>query len=175
VISTKQLTREEIAQVWDVDRSEFIENLYRLQGGRLVPESHNFDVPGWPPGEAEKYTPILLDCFDHGGWFEGAFDDGRLVAAAVLESRFIGKRRDQLQLPFLHVSRPYRNRGLGAKLFRLAIAAARERGAARLYVSATPSENTVNFYMRLGCVLAAEPDPELLALEPEDIHLELEI
>jgi hypothetical protein len=28
----------------------------------LRPE--HFDAQGWPPGEAEKYTPILLDCFD---------------------------------------------------------------------------------------------------------------
>jgi hypothetical protein len=41
-----------------------------------------------------------------------------------------------------------------------------------MYISATPSENTVNFYMRLGCEIASEPDPELLAREPEDIHLE---
>jgi hypothetical protein len=26
--------------------------------------------------------------------------------------------------------------------------------------------------MKLGCVLATEIDPELFALEPEDIHLE---
>jgi hypothetical protein len=42
-----------------------------------------------------------------------------------------------------------------------------------MYISATPSEHTVNFYLALGCQLAAEPDSELLELEPEDIHLEL--
>jgi hypothetical protein len=60
---------------------------------------------------------------------------------------------------------------LGKRLFDLARAVARERGARQLYISATPSENTVNFYLRLGCQVAEEPDPELLALEPEDIHL----
>ncbi len=30
----------------------------------------------------------------------------------------------------------------------------------------------VNFYLRLGCTVAAEPDPELFELEAEDIHLE---
>ena len=52
-----------------------------------------------------------------------------------------------------------------------AAAIARERGARLLYVSATPTENTVNFYLRRGCILATPPDPELLALEPDDIHL----
>ena len=88
----------------------------------------------------------------------------------MLESQFIGKHGDQLQLKFLHISRPYRGQGWGQRLFGLAKAEAVERGAKSLYVSATPSEHTVDFYQRLGCTLAAEPDPALLELEPEDIH-----
>jgi hypothetical protein len=55
------------------------------------------------------------------------------------------------------------------------MATAPERGAHRLYISATPSENTVNFYVRLGCTVAKEPDSDLSELEPEDIHLEFEV
>jgi hypothetical protein len=44
-----------------------------------------------------------------------------------------------------------------------------------MYISATPSENTVNFYQYLGCVLTEEVDAELFELEPEDIHLEYRI
>jgi predicted N-acetyltransferase YhbS len=174
-ITYRKILREEISQVWDIDRSEVIKNVYHLEDRTLVVRPQYEEVLGWPPGEAEKYTPILLDCFDSGGWFYGVFDEGRLIGAAVLESRFIGGRNAQLQLKFLHVSRSYRGRGLGAKLFELAKMAARERGATRLYISATPSENTVNFYMRLGCAVVGEPDPELFALEPEDIHLEFEV
>jgi predicted N-acetyltransferase YhbS len=172
VISSRKLLREEIEQVWNIDRSEVIDNIYRFENGTLVLSPHHFDVPGWPPGEAEKYTPILLDCFDRGGWFHGAFEDAELVGVVVLDSKRIGKDKDQLQLKFLHVSNSYRNSGLGTQLFELAKATARERGARRLYISATPSENTVNFYLRLGCAVAEEPDPELFELEPEDIHLE---
>ncbi|MDN7425526.1 hypothetical protein QZM72_04135 [Burkholderia sp. AU45388] len=49
---------------------------------------------------------------------------------------------------------------------------ARAMGAARLYVSATPSRRTIDFYLRLGFTVNPSPDPELYALEPEDIHLE---
>ena len=172
MISGRKLLREEIERVWNIDRSEVIDNFYRLEYGTLVLSPQHIDVPGWPPGEAEKYTPILLDCFDRGGWFHGAFEGTELVGAVVLENKPIGKQKDQLQLKFLHVSRSYRNSGLGTQLFKRAKAAARERGARRLYISATPSENTVNFYLRFGCAVAAEPDPELFELEPEDIHLE---
>src|SRR5271170_1050532 len=100
VISGRKLLREEIEQVWNIDRSEVIDNLYRFENGTLMLSPQHIDVPGWPPGEAEKYTPILLDCFDRSGWFEGA----ELVGVVVLDSKLIGKDKDQLQLKFLHVS-----------------------------------------------------------------------
>ena len=172
MISSRTLLREEIEHVWNIDRSERIDNLYRFENGTLVLRPLNVDVLGWPPGQAEKTTPILLDCFDRGGWFYGAFEGGELVGVVVLDNKRIGKYKDQLQLTFLHVNRSYRQKGLGTRLFELAKATARRRGAKRLYISATPSENTVNFYLRLGCTVAAEPDQELFELEPEDIHLE---
>lgn len=181
MISTRTLLRKEIEHFWNIDRSEKIDNIYRFENGTLVLRPHSLDpilrdwegeVPGWPPGAAEKITPILLDCFDRGGWFFGAFESGELVGVVVLDSKRIGKYKDQLQLLFLHVSRSYRQKGLGTQLFELAKATARRRGANGLYISATPSENTVNFYLRLGCAVAAEPDQELFDLEPEDIHLE---
>ena len=96
----------------------------------------------------------------------------RIVALAVLESRPIGTRGDALQLKFLHVSHAHRSQGHGRRLFDLAAREATRRGAKRVYVSATPSQNTIDFYLRRGCTVTAEPDPALLALEPEDIHLE---
>jgi GNAT superfamily N-acetyltransferase len=152
-----------------------IENIYRLENGALVLQPHHFDARGWPPGEAENYTPILIECFDRGGWFHGLFEGDAIVGVAVLDSKRIGKRGDRLQLQFLHVSNAYRKRGLGARLFEMARGIAHERGAKRMYISATPSENTIHFYMRLGCEIASEPDPELLAREPEDIHLECDV
>jgi len=175
VITGRDLLREEIEQVWNIDRSEVLDNVYHLENGALVLKPQHIDVRGWPPGEAEKYTPILLDCFDRGGWFHGLFDQAELVGVVVVDNKRIGKRKDRLQLEFLHVSSAYRNRGLGAQLFELAKVTARERGARRLYISATPSEHTINFYSRLGCEIAREPDPELLELEPEDIHLECDV
>jgi len=77
-----------------------------------------------------------------------------------------------LQLKFLHVSHNIRKQGLGRRLFFTAAEQARGMGAAKMYISSTPSENTVHFYQYLGCRLAEEVDAELFELEPEDIHLE---
>jgi predicted N-acetyltransferase YhbS len=168
----RDLTRDEIPLVWTIDRREVIERIYRLKDGTLIAESHRFDVQGWPPGEAEKYTPLLQACFDRGGVFRAMFDGDRLVGVAALDSSWLGPQRDLLQLEFLHVSHAYRGQGIGVRLFEEAATIARQRGARGLYVSATPSEHTVHFYQRRGCVVTPTPDPELLALEPEDIHFE---
>ncbi len=172
----RELERSELGDIWSIDRAELVERIYVREGDRIVLRTQRFDVKGWPPGEAEHYGPILLDCFERGGTFYGAFDAAEtLVGVAVLESRFIGRARDQLQLKFLHVSRGARGTGVGRTLFERAVERARELGARRLYVSATPSENTIDFYRRRGCRLAEEVDAELFALEPEDLHLELAI
>lgn len=171
----RELQRHEIGDLWSIDRSEVIERLYACRGGKLVLRSERHDVKGWPPGEPERYGPILLDCFDRGGTCRGAFQGDRLVGAFVLESRFIGRNRDRLQLKFLHVSRPQRGSGLGGALFDMAVARARDLGARGLYISATPSEHTVDFYLRRGCRVTDDVDAELFELEPEDIHLQLDI
>lgn len=166
------LGRDEIPLIWQIDRREIIQNIYHLRDGKLVLVPEYFDMQGWPPGEAEQYTPILLDCFDRGGTFWGAFEDEKIIGTAILESRLIGKNHDTMQLKFLHVSREQRKQGLGSRLFHLVVEKAKSLGAGKLYISATPSENTIKYYFGLGCILTNEIDPDLFALEPEDIHLE---
>jgi len=175
VIDERELQRDEVGLVWSIDRSEVIDHVYYYEKKGLVLKPEHYDLHSWPPGEAEHYTPILLDCFDRGGWFYGLFDNDQLIGIAILESKFIGSKKDQLQLKFLHVSQTYRGQGLGKRLFELARDKAKEKGAQRLYISATPSEHTINFYRSLGCTVTQELDSELFKLEPEDIHLECKV
>lgn len=166
----RPLERAEIPQVWTIDRDEQIDGLYTLHDGELQLEPVQIEVNGWPLGEAEKYTPLLLACYDRGGSFTGAFDGASLAGVAAVDTVWRGPRSDLLQLEFLHVGRAYRGQGLGRRLFAHAQAIAREQGARGLYISATPSRHTIDFYRSLGCQVTATPDPELFALEPEDIH-----
>jgi predicted N-acetyltransferase YhbS len=171
----RQLERHEIERIWTIDRREFIENIFRLEDGRLRLHPHNFDVPGWQPSTVQETTALLYECYGRGAEFHAAFDGAVLAGVAVLDTIWRGAQGDLLQLEFLHVSRDYRTQGLGTHLFDQARTAARTRGARGLYISATPSENTIRFYQGRGAVLIGEPDPELYAREPEDIHLECAI
>lgn len=165
------LRRDEVELIWTIDRSEIHHRTYELRGGRLVRTPNYFEIPGWRPDAVEKETPVLLDCFDRGGTFLGVFDAEALIGLCVLESARVGRGSDQIQMAYLYVSRAYRGRGVGMQLFEAGVSFARESGANALYVSATPTENTVDFYLNRGCILASAPDPRLLALEPDDIHL----
>ena len=175
MLEPRALMRHEIKNIWQIDRSEMVEAVYHLVDGSLVLRAERHEATGWAPGKPETDTPILEGCFDRGGWFYGVFDDRKPIGVVVLDSRFIGSRKDQLQLSFLHVSNRYRDGGIGKQLFMAAAAEARRRRAKSLYISATPSEHTINFYLGLGCTVTATPEPELFELEPEDIHLEYDL
>jgi len=167
----RTLTRDEIALIWTIDRREVIERSHYVEDGELRARPVYFDVKGWPP-DSLAMTPELYECFDRGGVFHAAFDDDRLVGLAVLDTVWLGPRGDLLELKFMHVSRDYRAQGLGGQLFEQARSSARDRDARGLYISATPSENTIRFYFGQGSTLLSTPDPKLFEREPEDIHLE---
>ena len=167
----RELTESDLPLLALIDRSELVEECYRVENGELVRYPVHFDMLGWPEGEAEENARVLEKCWRSCGWLHGLFDGETLVAAVVVDNQVIHNQGLKMrQLKFLHISRDWRGQGLGGRLFALACEHGREVGAEALYVSATESRNTVEFYQRQGCRLLVQPDPELFALEPHDIH-----
>lgn len=78
-MNIRLLQRAEIPLIWQIDRREIVQNIYVLQDRKLVLKPDYFDIQGWPSDEEELYTSILLDCYDRGGTFWGAFENDRLV------------------------------------------------------------------------------------------------
>lgn len=171
----KSINRRTIEWFLEIDRSEIIDFVYYFKNGKLELEKEHWDVPGWNSLEFPKLLDLLYLVYDRGGFFWGAFENNKLIGSSVLDCKFIGSSFDQLQLVFLHVSKPYRKKGIGKTLLNLAIQKAKNLGAKKLYISATPSRNTVEFYLNQGCLLVNEINKELFEKESEDIHLELPI
>jgi predicted N-acetyltransferase YhbS len=169
----RALRRTEIEKVRNIDRREIVEEIYYLEDEQLTLKNEFHNIKGWNPSELEKCIEHLYDVYDRNGTLLGAFDGNKLIAVSALESKFIGKKRDQLQLYFLHVDTHYRRMGIGEKLLGKAMVKAKKLGAKKLYISATPSKNTIDFYIHMGCKLASEVNPKLYKLEPRDIHLQL--
>lgn len=174
-VKYRKLERVEINKVGQIDRTETIEHIYCLRDGALVLEKEHWDVPEWSEAAKQERIANLQTMFDKGATFFGAFDEDVLVGMSVLDHNFVKTGEERLNLEGLWGSDKYRGKGIGKMLFQLAGQEARLRGAKALYVSATPSENTVRFYTRLGCRLTELIDPHLFEREPEDIHLELDL
>jgi ribosomal protein S18 acetylase RimI-like enzyme len=174
-IAYRQLSREEINKLNQIDRTEIIDDVYYMRDGAYVLEKEHHDVPDWSEDDKQRRIEALQEIFDQGATFYGAFDGNNLVGMSVLDHNPVRSGEKRLNLEGLWVSHPYRGSGIGKKLFQLAAEEARERKAKAMYVSATPSKNTVHFYQRLGCHRAEPVDEYLYNKEPEDIHLALKL
>ena len=171
----RRLSREEIKKFIQIDRTEIIESIYYQREDGLVLEKKYYSVPDWRVSEKLSRIKDLQQDFDDGATFFGALDGDNFVGMSVLDHNTVRSGDRGLNLEGLWVSHQYRRKGIGKKLFQLAVKEARKRNAKVLYVSATPSENTVNFYKSLGCRRAEPVDEYLFKKEPEDIHLELNL
>lgn len=87
----------------------------------------------------------------------------------------MGGKNTVMTLDMLYVSAEYRGRGIGRRLTEMVASQARALGATTRYISATPTRRTVDAYLRMGANVLRSPDPEMLAREPDDIHLVLSL
>ena len=170
-IELRTLRGPELARLGEIDRSEHITATYRFAGRSLIRRDEDIHATAWQGGSGEHSLMSTIrfcqDHLEHGGTALGAFADDGMVGIGIVSFEVAPATA---QLAFLHVTRKLRRTGLGRKLTRKLCALAAERGAQRLYVSATPSESAVSFYLSEG-FKPTEPIPHLFELEPEDIHM----
>jgi N-acetylglutamate synthase-like GNAT family acetyltransferase len=173
MITIRQLDPSEIGRIAEIDRSEHVTTGYVYEDGKLRAKRVDWRVPRWrlegKEFSVQAHIQTITIVLENGGVMLGAFNEqGVLVGFAVLRHHLAD---DMAQLDALFVSREYRRQGIATRLTARVARLARESGASKLYVSATPSESAVGFYMSQGFCLADEVHEELYALEPEDIHL----
>lgn len=173
-VEIRPLTRSDLVRIADIDRTETIEVLYEQRGTELVGRRGTWISQPWSTdGDGEHSVAANVReverYLDGGGVALGAFVAERMVAIGVVVPQL---RPGLAQLAYLHVTSRHRSTGVGRMLCERLDEIARDAGATRMVVSATPSENTVRFYLGRGFRPMAEPLPELFEREPEDIHLD---
>jgi GNAT superfamily N-acetyltransferase len=172
-VDFRKLRRIEAPRVGEIDRSEHIGVIYVQHGRELVAQHGDWSASAWDPaGHGEHSVAAMTRTLEHyidaGGIVLGAFAAGQLVGIGVVVPHL---RPALAQLAFLHVSAPWRAAGIGRRLSEQLDEIARRAGDSEMVVSATPSENTVRFYLARGFRPIAEPLAELYELEPEDVHM----
>lgn len=171
----RRMAISELGRIAEIDRSEHITQQYVSRGGILEVVDVDIRAPRWgEPGEhtvqhrVESWAPLV----EAGGVLLGAFDRDRLVGFAIYEPSI---SEGLANLAVLHVTRTNRREGIGCRLTTEVVRLARADGAQRLYVSATPTRATVDFYMRQGFEPLATPNERLFARKPDDIHIEMRL
>lgn len=172
-VEIRDLARGELSRVGEIDRTERIDVLLEQHGTELVARRRgSWSASAWDPDRHGEHSvhaqrQALVHYADAGGIAHGAFSGGRLVGIGVVVPHI---RPTIAQLAFLHVSQDFRAAGLGSRPSADLELVARRAGDTEIVVSATPSENTVRFYLGRGYRPMARPLPELLELEPDDVH-----
>jgi ribosomal protein S18 acetylase RimI-like enzyme len=173
-IEIRELALDELALIGEIDRTEHIEVLFEQRGIELVARHGDWSAPPWLTDSDGEHSVAaqrraILHYVDAGGIARGAFAGERLVGIAVVVPHI---RPGIAQLAYLHVSNGSRAAGVGRALCDELDRIAREAGDTTMVVSATPSENTVRFYMFRGFRPMPQPLPELFEQEPEDVHMQ---
>ncbi len=172
-VAIRNLERTELSRVGEIDRTERIDVLFEQHGTELVSRRGTWSASAWDPdghGEhsVDAQHQALVRYVDAGGIVRGAFSHGRLAGIGVVVPHL---RPAMAQLAYLHVSQEFRFAGVGSRLSVDLELIAQRAGDTEIVVTATPSENTVRFYLGRGYRTMQQPVPELFELEPEDIHM----
>lgn len=173
MILIREIENNEIEKIKEIQREEEILGYYKLKDGALTVIENYEHVYSFDPDELADIMSRQRKIKSEGGAVIGVFDDEKMVGVASVENKRRGMKMNYCKMDVLYVSNNYRQLGLGGRLVDESKMAAKNFGASKLYISATPTTNTVDFYLRLGAVLTKELDLELYQREPDDIHLEL--
>ncbi len=169
----RSLQCSEINLIWQqISRRELITQMYIQHQQHLELVDCFFDVQHWDSYHLENDPPKLKQLYEQGALFIGAFDAAeKLVGVSVVSNQIIAHYPNAKLLHYFYVDADQQGKGIGAKLMQAAKESANQLGANQLYISATPSRRTVDFYIKHGAQPLSAPDQQLWQLEPEDIHL----
>lgn len=173
----KWLSATDMDHIGEIDRSEHIDLMYAVIGGEIIAREADIDSPRWlEEGTGEHSIGEMIGfCrahLDAGAEAIGVFDSDALVGIGIIRYEV---RPQVAQFALLHVSREQRRNGIASLIATEIEEAAIRAGAHKLYVSATPTRSAVSFYRSRGFQLSDDPIPELMDLEPEDIHMVKEL
>lgn len=170
MIIIKLLTKEHANEnaLDNYDRVQNVHRVYRKINNEYVLIEDEW-VMDW---SLEKKRTVAESLFNEDYITFGAIDDGNIIGFASVEKNVQGER---IVLDMMHVSRNYRGQGIGKRLFQQAKEKAKKIGAKQLYISAFSSEDTIKFYLSMGCEITDNPITKLAEDEPFDIQMVCDI
>lgn len=122
-------------------------------GWELVQDNEFFQ---WNEKKRVWLSQYLLRQLNNGGHVAGAFHGEKLIGFAALDGTLAGEKKKYANLTLLFVDNDWKRQGIGRELFHRICCCAADMGADKLFISAIPSCDTVEFYFKMGCLDAEE-------------------
>ncbi len=113
-------------------------------------------VIDWDETDRKNFLQFFKERLMYGNVFVGAFSRGELKGLMLLENKMYGEKSRYINLCKLYVSNDFRGRGIGKKLFNIALEESKKLDGEKMFISAGSSVDTMKFYERQGCVKALE-------------------
>lgn len=142
-----------------------------LEDGEFIYKEETY-IDEWDERRKKEIILYLKSCMQNHGSVIGLYVGNQIKGFANLESQCFGERHVYCEMPFLHISKEYRGKGYGRKIFNYLVSIAVERNIERIYIASNPSVNTQLFYQKMGCVPAIEINRKIQLREPLDNQLE---
>lgn len=156
------LRYEKVNQIWKDINGEYV----------LCDADYVID---WDLKKRREIAKIIQHVVLDGGFAFGAFEGDKVVGYILGAGKSFGSAGQYTEIALYHVSTHYRRMGIGKELFRLACIEARNIGAKKLYISASPTKDTQAAYRSLGCVPAAQINQAAIERNPADMQLEYQL
>lgn len=145
-------------------REQKITRIYVRQDDKYVLK----EQPGVMDWSLDKKREVARDLTDSAYISYLAMEGGRIVGFMSLVKELVSGR---MILDLIQVDKDWRGHGIGRILWEKAVEEARLNGARELYISACPSEETINFYRATGARVTDNPIVSIANEEPEDLQL----
>ena len=138
------------AFLWDFDSYQCYHKMWEKQNGEWSLRRTSV-VRQWNDDKKLWITRYLAGLVQSGGCVLGAFTDDKLTGFLALDNTPGGPKEQYRNLSMLFVDTQYRHRSVGRYLFDECVKEAAEMGAKKLFISSIPAEETVAFYLAMGC------------------------
>lgn len=151
-------------------RHQEVYSCWRWEAGQWAIKPVRF-TEQWGEEKLREMERDALEILTHGYGFM-AVEGEQIRGFALVDSCPVGERGEYIELTDFQVSEPYRHRGIGGQLFKLAAEEAKRRGAEKLYISAHSSVESQGAYKALGCRYATWIYEKKRQAEPCDVQME---
>ncbi len=155
----------------DFIRYQEVKECWRFVGEEWKLVANEF-IEDWDLKKRREIADSICKLIGSKGTAYGAFWGEKIVGYIVISKELFGSKKQYAELVIFHVSQPFRQKGIGTKLFRAICREARFLGVEKLYISAHPSKESQTAYRKLGCVNAEEINREIAENEPFDVQME---